>query len=252
MEVYKNFAQFYAAGHYGNYSKRMFQFLPALQENFDLPLKGSLLDIACGCGDFLTEMAGIGWEATGIDQSAEMLNNARLNAEKNQVRLHLYQKDMRDFEFPDQYDLITCWYDSLNYILQEENLLKVFKNAQKSLKPKGRFVFDMNTLYNLAVGWHPGEVYIQQAGPEILEIHQSSFDHEKQIATLNITGFYKKGDYWEKMDEIHQERGYPLEKIKELVKTAGLEIITVLGNIQDLTFPTSESKKVYFLTKKRS
>ena len=250
MEVYKNFARFYAAGHYGNYSKRMFDYLPALQANFDLPLKGSLLDMACGCGDFLKEMAVIGWDVTGIDQSAEMLENARQNAKNSQIKVNLYQKDMRDFEFSNKFDLITCWYDSLNYLLLEEDLLKAFSNAQKSLKPGGWFVFDMNSIYNLAVGWHPGETYIQQAGPEILEVHQASFDYEKQTATLNITGFYKKGRFWEKMDETHQERGYPLEKIKELVKKAGLEIITVLGNLQDLTLPTPQSKKVYFLTQK--
>ena len=49
METYREFARFYAAGPYPEYSQRMVEFLPQVLERFGAELK-TVLDLACGEG----------------------------------------------------------------------------------------------------------------------------------------------------------------------------------------------------------
>jgi ubiquinone/menaquinone biosynthesis C-methylase UbiE len=100
-----------------------------LFERFGLPRSGKLLDIACGEGSFAAAMAGSGWQVSGIDGSPDMIELAQERAQKENVVVDFSVQDMRQ-PFPHcDVDLITCWYDSLNYLLTTDDLSKVFSNA---------------------------------------------------------------------------------------------------------------------------
>ena len=45
--------------------------------------------------------------------------------------------------------LVTSFYDALNYLLSERDLLATFRGAYRSLAPGGWLIFDMNTLAGL-------------------------------------------------------------------------------------------------------
>jgi SAM-dependent methyltransferase len=67
-----------------------------------LPGRPRLLDVGCGEGEFLAVMAGLGWEAEGIDPSADAVEAARLRG----VRVR--QGDLTDVPLDDEaFDAIT-------------------------------------------------------------------------------------------------------------------------------------------------
>jgi 2-polyprenyl-3-methyl-5-hydroxy-6-metoxy-1,4-benzoquinol methylase len=250
MNIYRRFAEIYAYGPYPGYSLTALDLLPAVFEKYSIPSAGRLLDLACGEGSFSTAMAKDGWLVTGIDQSPDMIELAEKQADQNNVAVEYIVQDMRQ-PFPVQdFDLVTCWYDSLNYLLASEDLLQVFQNVHSALKPNAIFLFDMNTIYGLAVGWQRHQCYIQQNASEVFEVHRTAYDYERQIASVQITAFLQQGDLWERVDEQHQERGYRLEEIHNCLTAAGFEILATLGSLRELTPPKEDSNRVWIVARR--
>ena len=157
---------------------------------------------------------------------------------------------MHSLKLDERFDLVTCWYDSLNYLLEHEELVRTFINVARVLKPGGLFIFDMNTIYGLAVGWQRHPAYVQQDTEELYEVHRPTYDYERNIATLKITGFLKEGNSWHRFDEEHKERGYTLMEIREALKQAELEELACWGSLREMTPPKPDSGRVWFVARK--
>jgi len=250
MSFYSKFAEFYHRGEWPEFSRTIFELIPALQQKFALPVSGSLLDVACGTGVFLCKMSLLGWDAHGIDQSESMLAIARQNAQEAGVALHLSHGDMRQMTFTAQFDLITCLYDSLNYLLSPEELYAAFEGMQRALKPGGSIVFDMNTPYGLSVHWQAQKCFLQERSTDMVILSTPSYDDERQIASMSFTGFIRRGELWERMDEVHIQRGYPIIDIQDLLQKAGLKVTAILGSIRDYRPLSEDSTRVWFICQK--
>jgi len=250
MTIYERFAYLYAKGPYPRYSERMAELLPSVLERYGLKPE-TILDLACGEGTFAVRMAKKGFKVTGVDLSPHLLRFARERDKKENVDVEFLLQDMRSLPFEERYDLVTCWYDSLNYLLEMEELERAFAGVYRALKRGGLFIFDMNTIYGLAVIWQRHPCYVQQDSSELFEIHRPSYDFEKNIATLRITGFIKEGNGWARIDEEHKERGYSLEEIRQCLKGVGLKELACWGNLRELSEPEPDSGRVWFVARKQ-
>ncbi|MBM4464041.1 MAG: class I SAM-dependent methyltransferase [Chloroflexi bacterium] len=249
MSIYDEFAYFYAQGPYLQFSERMAELLPAVLERFEAKPR-TMLDIACGEGTFAVAMARRGFQVTGVDLSPQMLQLARARAERENVKVELLLQDMRSLPFEESFDLVTCWFDSLNYLLELWDLQNTFAGVYRALKKTGLFVFDMNTIYGLAVNWQRYPCYVQQDTPELFEIHRTSYDFANNLATMRITGFAREGNRWSRMDEEHRERGYTLEEIRQCLRKAGFQELACWGSLEEMSEPKPDSGRVWFVMKK--
>lgn len=195
-------------------------------------------------------MAKKGFQVTGVDLSPRMLQFGRERAEQENVKVEFLLQDMRSLPFEGRFDLVTCWYDSLNYLLELEDLTKTFAGVCRALKKAGLFIFDMNTIYGLAVRWQRHPCYVQQDTPQLFEIHRPSYDFERNIATLRITGFVKEGNEWTQLDEEHKERGYTLKEIRQCLKKVGFQELACWGSLQEMSEPKPDSGRVWFVMQK--
>lgn len=249
MGIYDRFAYFYAKGPYLQYSQRMAESLPAALERFDAQPQ-TVLDVACGEGTFAVAMAKKGLQVTGVDLSPQMLQFARERAERENVKVEFLLQDMRALSFEERFDLATCWFDSLNYLLELEDLEKTFAGVYRALKKAGLFIFDMNTVYGLAVSWPRYPCYVQQDTPGLFEVHRPGYDFATNIATMRITGFVKEGNSWTRMDEDHKERGYTLEDIRQCLAKAGFQELACGDSPGEKSEPKPDSERVWFVTQK--
>lgn len=103
--------------------------------------KGSLLDIACGGGQFLVEMKSRGWRVAGIDSSHHMISLARARLGHDTP---LRVAAMSDFAAPDKFDAATNWFDSFPYLLTNDEILRHFQCAAGALKDGGLYVLDFS------------------------------------------------------------------------------------------------------------
>ncbi len=252
--IYRRFAHYYEHELYSQFSSAMLEHYDRLAETYGLPTNGKLLDVACGNGAFGIGMAQRGWQVTGVDQSADQLSIAQ--AHTGNLAIDWQQGDMREMGFENAFDLVTCWFDSLNYMLTPEDLKSAFRGMYNALKPGGSCVFDMNTIYGIMVHWQQNKDYLQVSTPELIEIHHNDCEWEHNIAHLHITIFDRgekrpDGSYaWERVDEIHSERAYPVTEIQDYLKEIGFTIVDTLGSLRDFAPPKAVSRRVWLVCRK--
>ena len=120
---------------------------------------------------------------------------------------------------------LSCM-DSLNYILEEEELLKVFHLVNNYLDPGGIFIFDLNTPYKYRELL--GETTICENREEGSFIWENFYDEETGLNQYDMTFFIREEDMrYRKYEETHVQRGYEAARIKELLEQAGMEFLAM-------------------------
>lgn len=107
----------------------------------------TVLDLACGSGDIALHLADEGYDVDACDLSDAMLKHAMQKDVHH--RVNWYKGDMRSIKEINHYDIITCFCDSVNYLMNEEDLKQLFHGVKKALHEKGMFLFDIHTLDRL-------------------------------------------------------------------------------------------------------
>jgi SAM-dependent methyltransferase len=184
---------------------------------------GILLDLGCGTGKLTGLMADAGFDMIGVDNSVDMLDIAR-SAGKKEI-LYLLQ-DMREFELYGTVRAVYSACDSLNYILDEEELLSVFRLVNNYLDPEGIFVFDLNTPYKYET--QLAEETFAENRPEGSFIWDNYYDPDSGINEYELTLFIPKNPRTEefvRFQETHYQKCYSLSVIRRLLKIAGLEYV---------------------------
>ncbi|HKV45550.1 MAG TPA: class I SAM-dependent methyltransferase [bacterium] len=224
MSIYRRYAEAYVKAGQGRWS---LQLVPWVTGVFDRQrvTPTSLVDVACGPGEFAMTMAQRGLSVTGVDQSPEMVMMAQRGAEEKGIAATFILQDMRELALPAPVDAATCLYDSLNYLTSDADFRRTLAAVAGALRPGGLFLFDMNTIQGLATRWG-NRVWLIQDNDEALEVDQSEFDFDTGIATLKVNAFlHRERDLFERVREIHRERGYPVPMIDAELIAAGFEIL---------------------------
>lgn len=249
MPIYLEYAPFYDGSGQIRFALLMSQYLAEVLERH--PVAGRrALDLACGTGTLALMLADTGWQVTGLDSSEEMLAMARAKAEYAEAphNATFVRGDMRRLGAgydrrsaadrdpsapvgeglsslalrPASFDLVTCVYDSLNYLLSEEDLGACFGAAARALAPGGLLFADMNTRYFLEHDWGLCEVAEQ---PGFVQVSQSYFDPVMACSTMVLTGFCGDDRHgYRRFDETHVERAYESQVVAGLIAAAGLRV----------------------------
>ena len=248
--MYNEFARFYARGDWPRYSAQMARILPIVLERFGLwPRK--VLDLACGEGTFAIAMAKRGLQVTGVDLSPEMLSIARERAAKDGLEVKFLQQDMRLLSLRGRFDLVTCWFDSLNYLLEIDDLAQALAGVSRVLDKNGISIFDVNTIRALAVEWIREPCYVHLDSQDLFLASVPQYDPATRIASLHITGFARENERWLRVDEVHKERGYTLKEIRRCLKKAGLRELACWASLDKMEKPRRSTVRVYFVASKR-
>jgi len=250
LTIYDDFAFIYASGDYPQFSQEMANLLSSYLDTLDFRPK-TLLDVACGEGTFAIAMAKKKHDVTGIDQSKTMLRIAREKAKHANVKVDFHEMDMRQLKLSKSFDIVTCWFDSLNYLLTMDDLFSTFNGIQQHLNTGGFFIFDLNTIHWLTTLAQRYAATIERETNEIFQVHRHTYDSETKIATFHLIAFLKENECWvRRVDEIHYERGYTLNEIRTSLQNTGLTEIASWGDFGQRLPVTADSKRVWFITKK--
>lgn len=118
---------------------------------------------------------------------------------------------MREFELYGTVRAIICICDSMNYILEEEEVLGILSPAAHNyLDYGGLFIFDLNTEYKYREIL--GEQTIAENREEGSFIWENYYDEESMINEYDLTLFVKEpSGLYRKEEENHFQRAYSLE-----------------------------------------
>lgn len=184
-----------------------------------------VLDLGCGTGSAVLVFAAYGCRAIGVDRSPEMLAIARAKARDAGCDVTFIQSDMREvWTFsPPPCDLVTCFYDSLNYLTNDGDLEQVFSGVAATLRPGGVFVFDVNSTAEYTT-WDERDV-VTFDGQGCLVYNRLSFHPDTRLGTGRIVWFVRDdGALWWRGEETHIERAWSDNEISAALAGAGLQI----------------------------
>lgn len=226
--LYNQYARYYDQGQL-HFSILMEQYLrevlAAHPPAVAAPHADHWIDLACGTGSLALMLADAGWDVLGIDRAPAMLREAQRKARYSGGqgrRLRLRRADMRDWQPGQPAAVVSCCFDSLNYLLDETDLAATFDCVWAALAPGGLWLFDMNTPYFLEHVWQPIEV---DERDDYVHVMHSTFNVERCTSTLKMTGFIQRSDgLFDRFEEFHAERGYALATIRSLLKATGFAI----------------------------
>lgn len=182
-----------------------------------------VLDLGCGTGTLTELMYGKGYDMIGVDLSESMLNIAMEKREKSGAEILYLLQDMRELELYSTVGTVFSVCDSLNYILEEDELLDVFSLVNNYLFPGGIFIFDFNTEYKYREVI--GDTTIAENREDCSFIWENFYDPDDGINEYDLTIFVREGDLFRRFSETHYQRGYTAEQMTNLLKQAGMELV---------------------------
>lgn len=207
-----------------------------------------VVDLGCGTGTLTELMYRKGYDMIGIDMSEAMLAEALVKKEKSGSEILYLQQDMRELELYSTVGTVISVCDSLNYILEEKELLTVFSLVNNYLFPGGIFIFDFNTVYKYREVI--GDRVIAENREDCSFIWENFYDPEEELNEYDLTIFVREGDLFRRHTETHLQRGYTRERMKGLLEKAGLEVLEMRD--ADTDEPAGDrSERIYVVARER-
>ncbi|MFX1332757.1 MAG: class I SAM-dependent methyltransferase [Promethearchaeota archaeon] len=107
-----------------------------------------LLDIACGAGDQSILFAERGINVSGFDLSTRLIKIAKEKAAEANLEVNLSMGDMREIDFPSQFDAAVLLSHSFGFFNHDENK-RVLEGSFNALVEGGKLLLDLMNPYNL-------------------------------------------------------------------------------------------------------
>lgn len=207
-----------------------------------------VLDLGCGTGTLTELMYRKGYDMIGVDISDAMLNRAMEKKERSGSEILYLQQDMRELELYSTVGTIFCVCDSLNYILEEEELEQVFSGVKNYLFPGGIFIFDFNTEYKYREVI--GDTTIAENREDCSFIWENYYDSEGRINEYDLTVFVREeGERFRRFTETHFQRGYSPESMTALAVRSGMQPVEIADADTGLDV-TDKSERIYCVMRK--
>jgi SAM-dependent methyltransferase len=217
---------------------------------------GRLLDVGCGSGKSLAPMLERGWQIHGCDISPAMLELAREKAGDADVRLDV--ADMRELPDFGEFELVWALNDSINYLLDADELAAALEGMRRNLAPQGLLLFDVNTLCSYR-SFFAEEVVVEREGKRMIWRGLSSADAPPGSvceASFEVEPLDGEGAGPAIAPELHRERHFPEDEVLATLARSGFECLDVfgLGEDEGLHRPLDEEvhyKAIYIVHRPR-
>lgn len=213
--------------------------------------KQRLLDIACGNGELallLSQEPNLA--VSGYDLSAQMIKQAKANAEANKADVEFFEADMLYFQKPAGYEIMTLFCDTLCYLDSEAAVKQTFTNVYTSLTSDGLFMFDIHSEFKMN-HQYPGFAFVQEWDDAVFTWNSEQLRGKNTIDhMLNIFVQAEKNTLYERHEELHQEQLFPLATYQRLLAEAGFKNVKITADFSDSAAPGATSERIFFSCQK--
>lgn len=188
-----------------------------------------ILDLACGTGGHLIPLAKRGFEVSGLDASEGMLEIAQKKAEKEHVKVNIYNFLMQSFSLEEKYDAAISMFSTINYLTTYPGLKSFLKNVNFHLSKKALFVFDFWNGLAVVDHFEPyREKEVKSDEVTLRRISRTRIDEIKQLCWVDYECMvYKDGKKVSCFKENHELKFYFIDELKNYLNDAGFEVISV-------------------------
>lgn len=213
----------------GVYNKNWNDFSVKVFNVFKKDIKNKrVCDVACGTGNFIKLAKRVTKSICGIDISKDFVEYAREANPEISFRVI----DVENWRDKNKYDVVVCFYDSVNHF---DNWERAFKNIYQSLKKDGKFIFDINSIRGLK-NWH--KTYLNKVSGGYIYMKGQVLSDNR--AKMTIEFFNKNGLLVDKGEVV--EKTYLSKEIIKILKSVGFGRVRIIDKVANL----SSKKRIFF------
>ena len=142
LKLHTNYARYYDSFYGKDYRLAVDLIDHLIKKHSQYPCR-DILDVMCGTGAHMSGLVAKGYEKiTGIDASFEMIELAgqKLTGVPN---TQLVMTDVKDLRLRDEFDVVYCWFNSLQYFYTNDELVLVLGKIYSALRKDGLFIADL-------------------------------------------------------------------------------------------------------------
>lgn len=188
--------------------------------------KGSrVLDLCCGYGRHSLGLAQKGFNVTGYDFSAVLLQKAKGDCKKKRMRLNLVRGGMREIPFEGKFDAVINMFTAFGYFEDESEDQKVINGICAALKTGGKLLLDTVNREWLMRVYQENDW--EKVGNDFYALDERSFDPlTSRISAKTIILGGRKN-----IERHHSLRLYTLRELASMISRAKMELLSVYGHI---------------------
>ena len=206
-----------------------------------LPDGCRILDLCCGAGQIAKGLTEQGYRVTGVDGSEAMLEFARANA----PGAEFIRADARDFRLPDKFQAVISAFDSLNHVMELEELKTVFRNVYAAMEDDGLFHFDLNL---------EDESEMLGGSLEIVEddhvcVVRASYKSEEKLKRYDVTMFRMEDASWRRSDLTLFQRYYVPDDVTAALAECGFSRVRTYDARREFGLTISDGRMFYLARK---
>ena len=163
-----------------------------------------------------------------------------------------YDGGKRELELYGTVGATLCCLDSLNYLVEDGDLLRVLSLVHNYSDPDALFMFDVNSEYKFENIYADNSYILEdenEDGGAIFCGWQNSYDKDSKICSFYLSVFEEGGDgAYYRADEEQRERCYSVGEIKSALEQSGFELVGTFADT-DFSEPTYKSERLYFVAR---
>ena len=211
-------------------------FMDTLTNYLNIPVGGSILDLACGKGRHSRYLNKIGYDVTGADLSENSIAYAK---QFENHRLHFKVHDMCK-PFYKQFDAVFNLFTSFGYFENDEDNLKTIKAVKTDLNETGFGVIDfMNSEYVIAN-------LVPEDFKTVDDIEFRLKRYVKEGYIIKDITFTANGNDYNFRERV---RAFTLKDFETLFEQANVYLLDVFGDYKLNTFNPKTSERLIMVFK---
>lgn len=208
-----------------------------LEDALGISPPARILDIGCGFGRHAIELACRGYTVTGLDLSADLLQEAEEAGEKRGASAEWLEMDMRKMDFVSQFDAAVCLYTSFGYFNDAENL-DVLKRISRALTSGGRLVLDVENRDGLLLRYQSRDWYRTREGDIVLEDRRFDPVKGRQTTEMMLVGPDQS------VSRTIDIRWYSVPELENILTDSGLQVEALYGALDGSAYDLSSWRLV--------
>ena len=212
-----------------------------ITDALELPKGTRILDVCCGYGRHVLQLARRGFHVVGLDYSKEYLRRASVAALKNALPARFVHADMRAIPFEGQFDAVLSLLTSIGFFEQESEDERVFAQMAQAANPKAKLFID--------VANHEWVIrdYVPTHRKDWLETPDGSIflmSHEVDIQRYRILRRVICIRDGERRESGFDIRMYNYRELSAMLSRAGWKVFTSYGNFDGSPFSINSKRMI--------
>lgn len=197
-----------------------------------------ILDIACGKGRHAIYLNKKGFDATGIDLSAQSIKYAK---QFENQHLHFLVHDMRKLFYINYFDVALNIFTSFGYFDTEKEHVDALKTFRKCLNLHGTLVLDYFNTEKIIRNLNACETKTLDG----IRFNITKTVSEKKV--IKKINFEDKGQHFQFEERV---QAFDLKDFKQMLQQAGMVITHIFGDYNLTPFDEEQSDRLILICKK--